>query len=625
MSTFSPPVYDAFGPVPGHVAPSVPVRRWDQALIAGSATFGALWCGGLWLGLHAPGADLGPWSWHATKALGTAYHWATAGISAGPVAREYLAEARLYPWQHLARVGTPLLLATACSAWVAMKALKPRSNTWHLSGPRLLEGKEALAEARARSLQGKALDADPYHLALHPALVLDKAHFSRGTMIYGGVGSGKTQILLGLIRQHLTRDDKLFLYDVKGDFTAYDDFGTGRRPIIVSPFDRRSYVWDIACDVRTPTQAAGFAASLIPEEQGNGKFWTTGCQQLLTGIVRSLQNDHGTKWGWAELAERAALDAPSMLRLQQQHYTKAAALIANTESQTTASLLATLAGYTRIIDDLAMAWPKVGKRRFSITEWVRDDYQGRKQILVQAGSEDPTLTRAYVSAMVNVAEPAINSAQLPDNEKGRCLAFILDELTSIGKIAIDPLVARGRSKGVVAVLCVQDLAQMELIYGKETTQALTSMVGTHIICRVQVGDSRDALAAKIGKHKVAYRTHDDKAQVHEESRALVSSGELTDKLGVRHGKRMGPNRFGCRAIVLMGGDPLLLDFPGIDLPKKREGQPPALWAMQPAGAKPLPEAQDQPQPVEGTPRGLTIEQVLAREAERLGFEPTQES
>ena len=48
-----------------------------------------------------------------------------------------------------------------------------------------------------------------------------------------------------------------------------------------------------------------------------------------------------------------------------------------------------------------------------------------------------------------------------------------------------------------------------------------------------------------------------------------------------------PNWKRYRAIVNIGGDPLLLDFPGIALPDKREGQVPAKWTQGPAGAAPI--------------------------------------
>lgn len=572
-------VYDAFGAVPPHIAPSIPVRRWDQALIAGAATFAVGYPLLLAAGIHLPGPELeGTFKHHLFGGLATAYHWATGGISMDQQAQAYAASLA-HPWRAVLRVGTPLLLASLSTAWVLKQALIPRSNTWWVKGPRLLEDCEAIAAAGMRSLTKKQRLADPGHLALHPSLVLAKKHWSRHTFIYGSVGSGKTQILLPIIQQIIDRNDKLFLYDVKGDMTA-----KFRRPIIVSPFDRRSYQWDVARDVRTPTQAAAFAASIIPEDAGNGRFWTTAAQQLLTGALRMLQNTKGTKWSWTDLADAVAQTAPDMLPMLMAHYAKAAPLIANTEGQSTASVLATLAGYTRVIDDLALAWPKRSKRSFSITNWVRDDYKGRKQIIVQAGP-DPQLTRAYISAMLNVMVPSIISPQLPDNESGRFIGFVLDELPSLGKINLPPLIDKGRSKGVVCVLAAQDLAQVRQVYGDLEAKALTGMVGTHIICQIGLGETRDQLAQMLGKQKIAYRTHEADSSVHEESRALITGAELTDRLGFRKSKHMGPHGWGIRAIVQMGGDPLLLDFPGIQFPDKRKGQEPAKWTLGPAGSK----------------------------------------
>ena len=586
-------VYDAFGPVPAHVAPSTLVRRWDQALLAAGATVLLLWAVGLAIGLAFPGPWLGPYLHHFIAAPQTLLHYATVGMSFKAQARAYLVSISPMEVSAAFRVGLPLLLAVLAGAWVFRRGLVPTSNSWHLSGPRLLEGKEALAEARLRSLTPEQQKADPLHLAVHPALVWPKKHWSRHGFLYGSVGSGKTQVLLPIVEQIIARNQKLFLYDVKGDFTA-----AFRRPIIVSPFDRRSYVWDIGKDVRTPTQAAAFAASLIPEDTGNGKFWTQAAQQLLTGAIRFLQNTKGTEWGWKDLADAVARGAPEMLALIQEHYAKAAPLIANAESQSTASVLATLAGYTRVIDDLALAWPRRSKRSFSITEWIQDDYQGgRNQIIVQAG--EAQLTRAYIAAMVNIAVPSIISPALSENEEGRSIHFILDELPSLGVINLAPLIDRGRSKGVVVLAACQDTGQLKAVYGEHQAKSLLSMVGTHIVCQVQAGETREEVARLLGKNKVAWRNHGDGAHVHEESRGVVSSSELTDKLGFRKGKAMGPLGWGIRAIVFTSGDPLLLDFPGVELPKKREAQVAAEWTLKPAGAQapapaPKPLAPDRP-------------------------------
>jgi len=394
----------------------------------------------------------------------------------------------------------------------------------------------------------------------------------------GSVGSGKTQILLPIIEQIIRADHKLFLYDTKGDFTSYF-----RKPIIVCPFDERSYYWDIAADCRYPLQAAMLAEILIPgsPDQKNGDFWSMAARQLLVAAIRSLQVEKPGEWTWAELALLKNQSAEAMLPLIQEHFASASSLVEKTESQTTASLLSTLVAQTKLIDDLAMAWPvRKENRRFAITEWAQDGYKGRKQVIVQSGPEEG-MTKAYISALVNLAVPEIISPKLPDAEKDRFIGFVFDELASAGKINIGPLIDKGRSKGVVFIGAFQDISQVKATYGEDFQKALTSMVGTHVICQLQMGDTREKAAQQLGKHRVAYRTHDEKATVHEESRALISPGELTDRLGPRKGRQYGPHGFGVKAIVQKGGDPLLLDFPGVVMKTKRPGQIPARWMTQP--------------------------------------------
>jgi hypothetical protein len=576
-------VYEAFGRVPSHVPPSVKVRRWDQGLLLGLMAFAILWPVLLWLSLAVPGPTVGRFVDHLWGAPALAFHWATLGISLPDDAQGYLALLEGHGAWMAPRVGLPLFLACGLSVWATIYGLTPRSNEWHVSGPQVMKGKEALKEARKRGLGPKEAGLDRYAFALHPRLVLPKKQWSRHVLISGSVGSGKTVVLLPIIEDLIRKNAKTLIYDVKGDMTAKFP-----QAVIVSPFDERSRVWDIGEDVRTPTQAAAFAASLIPDEEGNGKFWSQAAQQILSGSIRYLQNTRGTNWGWSDLAEVLSQTAQKMLPMLQEHYRKAAPLVANPESQATSSVLATLAGYTRVVDDLALAWPTLeGQKRFSITRWARDDYRGRRQVIVQAGP-DAQLTKAYIAAMVNVAVPVIISPQLPDNEEGRCLAFVLDELPSIGPINLGPLVDRGRSKGVVVIAGFQDLAQLRDVYGENQTKALSSMVGTKVICQMQAGETRDEMARLLGKRKVAWRTHDDKATVHEEAKNLMHSNSLTDDLGFRKGKGMGPEGWGIRAVVYMGGNPMVLDFPGRSLPDKRVGQVPAAWTTKPAGQQQAP-------------------------------------
>ena len=148
---------------------------------------------------------------------------------------------------------------------------------------------------------------------------------------------------------------------------------------------------------------------------------------------------------------------------------------------------------------------------------------------------------------INVAVPAIISPQLPDNEGGRFLGFFFDEMSSIGKINFAPLIDKGRSKGVVVVAGVQDLAQLRDIYGDNQVKALSGMVGTHIVCQMQMGDTREDLSKLLGTNNVARMDHGPDARLSNQATPVVFPNQLTDDLGFR--KTKAEPKFAIRALV----------------------------------------------------------------------------
>ncbi len=583
-------VYDCWSwTVPSSIEPSRDVRYWPQALLSGVCVATVTYPAALWLGWQIGSSHtLMNYSQGLTGSLAALGNLATGTISLREPASAFWEVAREQAtFGTLARIGVAAGLAGWAAAWVTLRGLIPRSNTWHVSGAQLLQGKEALTEARRRSLTKKEREDEVHALSLHPDWVVSKKLLARHMFLYGSVGSGKSVILKHMLEQVVRLNKKAFIYDIKGDFTSIF-----KRPAIVCPFDKRSWIWDVGRDVVTVTQAAAFSQSIIPSEEGSGAFWASAAQALLEGCVRELQATKGKDWGWAELAALVARPAEPMFQALSLYYPRAAALISNPDSNTTSSCMAVLANGTGVIERLALAWPeRIPGRMFSMLDWIKDDYGGRKQVIVQSGP-DEALTKAYISAMINVAVPEIIGPSLSDDEAGRFLGFFFDELTSVGRLNIEPLLALGRSKGVVFCSALQDWSQVETVYGDKAAQAFSSMVGTHVICKLQSGETRERISRNLGKRTVAWRTHDDKANVHEESKAVVSPGRLTDDLGFRNGKVYGPERWGIRAIVQTEGDLLLLDWPGMSYPKVRDGQERAKWSEQGAqlvAKKPMPE------------------------------------
>lgn len=571
-------IYDHFGgQLPGNLSPSTPIRRWDTAFLVGVFSFGLVYLALQWMAGHTLPilGDALPKPWYQNAWDGLHLLWNSE------FRQSYVAWASAAPLRVWGRFGLCWLGGLSAFVGVFVRALRAYDQTRHISGPRLLKDKEAERELNYLSTK------KPW-MKLHPELGLGKKSFTRGWLIYGSAGSGKTQILHGLLAQIFSRNQRLFLYDRKRDFS-------GQYPgHIVSPWDARSLYWDIARDCRSPADAMVLVNAFIPKGTGTSTddFWVGAGKQLLLACVIALQNERGTQWGWRDLAHKLAQEQGPFVELLKAHFPSAVALIADEKSTATSSVLATLTQQTRHIQTLARAWgnPISGsKNRFSIRAWCSDRYRGRHRQIIVQGGPDSELQAAYISAMVNLGIAEIGN--LPDNELGRTLFFVFDEAATAGKVDINTLAAVYRSKGCCTVIGVQDLSQVKETWGDNQAQSLSSLLGGHIVCQMSMGETRERVADLFGKRRVAITTANSSGvganrttttSVHEEQRALVQPSDLTSELGPMQSKRM-KHGFGIRAIVNgVGKNALMLDFPGVKVGNIRPNFVPASWTIGPA-------------------------------------------
>ena len=112
-------------------------------------------------------------------------------------------------------------------------------------------------------------------------------HFSADSfLILGAVGSGKTVLLRMLLQSVVARikpgtDWRALAYDAKQD-TIGLLYGMGLhcKVIILNPFDKRSYAWDMAKDINSPSAALQLASLIIPKEKGETAFFSLAARDL---------------------------------------------------------------------------------------------------------------------------------------------------------------------------------------------------------------------------------------------------------------------------------------------------------------------------------------------------------
>lgn len=135
-------------------------------------------------------------------------------------------------------------------------------------------------------------------LWLAPHLAIPRPLETRGIMILGASGSGKSNLCRALIQSALDRGDRLVLHCTKGDVTA------AFRPgdvVLISPTHRDGWAWDLAADVDGPAAAGEFARDLIPA--ASQPFWSDTARLVMMDVILLTMAERGQAWDARALLE----------------------------------------------------------------------------------------------------------------------------------------------------------------------------------------------------------------------------------------------------------------------------------------------------------------------------------
>ena len=474
-------------------------------------------------------------------------------------------------WPLPTRFDLAAVLATVVTIAITLVTGKGFPDTRIIAGRRLYEGRTA--HRYLKRISNDETKVSGHGLKLHPSF---KWHISRDRetrhfFLMGSVGGGKTQIIMPLVLAAIERDDKLVIYDNKGDFTS----SLNTPFILLAPWDARSDAWDVAKDCVNAQDARELAARLIPE--GTDPMWHMAARQVLTAVVMKLQVEQRQGWTWRDLHNLACSSQADLLRIVQIYQPEARHLL-EAEGKTTQGVLINFSSSMSIVSDLAAAWGSAPpEQRFAFSEWLKDENPSRKVVILQGSGRYPELMRGYVQSAITLLAGRINSPEIGES-KTRRLWLVLDEFPQLGKLnGVASILEVGRSKGVCVVLGAQDLAQVQDIYGQYVGRTWGSLVGTQIIVRVNAGET----AQFIAKEVIGYATiekrilHDGHPQVAQTQQQLVlEPSDLSDYLET--------DKTGVRAVILGMHDANILTWPYTVTKKIREATIPAAWLNTPS-------------------------------------------
>lgn len=564
-------------------APSIPRIRPISFLVSSALVGGAVFTGAMalmWRDLPLLPAPEGTLGLHMSLAFKSALNALAPSIYATERAQYSAHLQALWEQGRFWSLGVRLSVSSALAALPIGLLLKehftPKDGLRHIRGGQRYESRQAIKVLnKTLAPQQKVL---PDH-EIAPGVMFPSSHWTRHVLIVGGVGSGKSTVIRPLLQKIVTANEKLILFDPKGEFTA-----AFKKPVIMAPWDDRSYAWDIATDMRNVVDMRRFAASIIKE--GQDPMWANAARQVLVGLMLFLKDAYGNSWGFKELAEMIVVPQNDMLDLMNK-YNEEAIRAFERLSVTTTGILINLSAFCSAIFDLSSAWGNVPEdRRISISHWLLDKSPARvRQIILQGHGAYAELTKAYVDGVIGTLSALVNSVELDDDDQ-RKIWLVADEFAQMGNVPIRPLFEVGRSRGVRCVVATQDFSQLEAIHGKEFIKALVSMCGTTIIGRVGQGETAQILSQYIGTREVERENlstsfggsgpsggKSTTVSYNRDELSLYKPTELSKRLGVNS------ENTGVTVLLCMAGDSYEVQYPFFSMPKERLAHVPAPWTL----------------------------------------------
>lgn len=310
-------------------------------------------------------------------------------------------------------------------------------------------------------------------------------------MFSGTTGSGKTNALHKLLPQIRAKGQKAIIVDLNGTFVS--NYYREGKDIILNPLDKRTKLWSPWADCQTTPQYDAFAEAMIPSGLfGSDKFWEQAASTVLSSSLEELQNSR-------ETTELCQMLLGSDLKTLARFFKGTAAnyLIGEATDKMSPSILATLSNHMK-----CLLYIQDTKAPFSIRDWLKEE-DGSWLFLTAAPDQRATL-KPLIATWLDIAFNGIMSL---DHEKGydldRRVWFILDELPALQKVpSLQTALAESRKFGGCVVAGIQNIHQLQKIYGQSESQSILNLFNTSYIFRTEDPETCRYLSSKLGEQEL---------------------------------------------------------------------------------------------------------------------------
>lgn len=352
------------------------------------------------------------------------------------------------------------------------------------------------------SLIGKKANGSPSFLPV------DEDLLSRHMLLLGGIGTGKTNVfdlLIRNIRNILTEDDIMIIFDTKGDY--YRDF---YRPgdIVISNDDKavgpdgKPDYWNIfrevTVDDRVEENITEVASMLFSEKvkKSSQPFFPNAAKDLLSALmldlIRSTPADAPNRTNYALRRYLDSFSVPAMKQILARH-PDLKAMTAYIDDPKSGQTLGVVAELQQLVREVFIG-NFSRKGNLSIRELVKN--KGGRLVFIEYDLGIGSTLSPIYRLIIDLAIKQTLSRQSAGQGN---VYFILDEFKLLPNLQhIEDGINFGRSLGARFFAGVQNVEQVHAAYGKDTADSILSGFCTNISFRVTDRESREFIKGLYG-------------------------------------------------------------------------------------------------------------------------------
>ena len=345
------------------------------------------------------------------------------------------------------------------------------------------------------------------------AIRFDDDALSKHVLFLGGIGTGKTNAMMQLIRSlrdSARQDDVFVIFDTKGDFCR-EFYTDGDAVISGNPHaDPGGVVWNLFRDlpgldaIARGEEIYEIAATVFSEGQeqaGENSFFATAACDIFAAVVELMMREGGQPSN-AELRERLEQGSGELSELLEEHPDLAGTARYLQGERTPESILAFL---QQTLNSSFSGAFRLPGGTFSVRDFVRGK-AGRALFIEYDIAVGSRLLPIYRVLMDMAIKEALSLGRQPGPTGN--VYFVMDEFALLPQLShISDGINFGRSLGLKFLVATQNVNQVLHAYGAEVGSSMLSGFGTVFAFRLMDNTSRDLVRQRFGGNRKQITTY----------------------------------------------------------------------------------------------------------------------